>query len=415
MKKVLSSTIIFFTAFAVMMSPVIVAAAEGDFDEPLPQDGTLMTASGSSNTQVQDPSYDGPDVVAGMAAAAQGTQGAPLSLPQAEAGSQAQSFTSAQTTASPAGTVADPTAAIMSGSKCSAGTILSSLITSSIGSSIGNLASKGVSTATDNLLNVPTVARGYPANQQLAETYRTVGATDPTGTTLVSASFNAIAWCIVNTMIQYITQATIQWAKTGFNGNPAFIENPEQFFKGIADQQAGKFIQDLVSGQTGINICAPFRNLIGISLAQNYSSGYAQRSSCSLSSIGTTFSQGNYMNDWLNVSQNQSNHPTGAFLQANNELARLTLSKTSTAQTSLNWNRGYLNFQTCSKPGDDRSCKTTTPGSLIQSSLEQTLGIPKNRLVIAQSFDQLVSTLVNSLISVALNKVLDSSNGSSSH
>ncbi len=62
---------------------------------------------------------------------------------------------------------------------------------------------------------------------------------------LAGISWDSIAYCIVNSMIDYIARSTIAWARSGFQGNPSFIENPGQFFKQLADTEASTFLQNL--------------------------------------------------------------------------------------------------------------------------------------------------------------------------
>ncbi|MEN9605006.1 MAG: hypothetical protein RJB39_691, partial [Candidatus Parcubacteria bacterium] len=84
--------------------------------------------------------------------------------------------------------------------------------------------------------------------------------------------------------------------------------------------------------------------------------------------------------------------------------------KKDIAGVELGWNKGFLSFRRCDDktPNADKSkCPITTPGTLIQGQLEKTLGIPKDRLVLAQKFDQVIAVIVDQLISTALNKILD--------
>ena len=52
-------------------------------------------------------------------------------------------------------------------------------------------------------------------------------------------------------------------------------------------------------------------------------------------------------------------------------------------------------------------CPITSPGIVIQSQLEKTLGLAKDRLVLAEKFDQVIAAVVNQLINTALDKVLE--------
>ena len=105
----------------------------------------------------------------------------------------------------------------------------------------------------------------------------------------------------------------------------------------------------------------------------------------------------------------------GAYIEAGEYLRAQIDVKQNTATFELGLNNGYLNFEKCEDPaaakkGDKKSCKTYTPGSLIESSLQDTLKIPKERLVAAEKIDQVITAVANALIKKALNKVLEKDN-----
>jgi hypothetical protein len=107
------------------------------------------------------------------------------------------------------------------------------------------------------------------------------------------------------------------------------------------------------------------------------------------------------------------NNPWGAYIEAGEYLRAQIDVKQNTATFELGLNNGYLNFERCEDPaaakkGDKSSCRTYTPGSLIESSLQDTLKIPKERLVAAEKIDQVITAIANALIKKALNQVLES-------
>ncbi len=297
---------------------------------------------------------------------------------------------------------------------CSAGAMLGQAISMGISNLTSSLADQAVSTMTDVPVADSDVRTqtGIQTSVSSIQHYKGV----PYG-----GSFDSIGFCVVNAIITYVADATIAWANSGFNGNPAFIENPEEFFRGMADREAGKFIKDLVYEATGggINVCRPFRVQIGVALSETYSKRNNFNSSCSIEQIGRNFEQfakGNgvkyYWTNW-NAARRPENNRWGVWVAANDHLyAQLSL-KENTAKFELGLNNGWLSYKKCTDPADQnnpngKSCKTYTPGSIIQSSLEDTLKIPKDRLVMATKFDQVISAVVNALIKVALNKVLES-------
>jgi hypothetical protein len=264
-----------------------------------------------------------------------------------------------------------------------------------------------------------------------------------TGGIFTGISWDSIAFCIVNSLINDIANKTIQWANSGFNGKPAFIQNPERFFQGLADKQAGQLVSNIAYG-AGVNVCQPFRAQLAVGLSQAYGgsytgydgyggartyNAYGQQASCTMTQIQQNLQNfgvnnvqagvytrnniANYNGYWSawNKTRADQNNPWGSYNMANDFLSAQINKQQNTAKFELNINKGWFSFKKCRDPKDLNSCDTYTPGSLIQSSLEKTLALPKDRLILATKFDQVVSAIVNNLIKVALHKVLESVKG----
>lgn len=299
---------------------------------------------------------------------------------------------------------------------CSAGSLLAQVISTGLTSLVGGTVGKTVYSA------VPTVPinTNYSYNEttlrQNSESQTSAHTIQQVAGVPFGSSLDAMGWCIVNSIITYIADSTIAWANSGFNGSPAFLENPEQFFTDLADLEAGKFIQELAYNTTGLNVCQPFRVNLGIGLSNNYTSNRF-RGSCTLDTIsknfedfsdGNNFNVGTFWSTWNTASKPQNN-PWGAYLLSNDYLYARTSAQNNTATFELGLNQGWMNFKKCEDESNPASCKTYTPGSLIQSNLEKTMGLSKDRLVSVQKFDQVITAVVNNLIKVALNEVLSGS------
>ena len=317
-----------------------------------------------------------------------------------------KSNTGATTAASPADS------SVQGAGTCIAGAMLAKLLTSTISSALGGVAKKTATKVIDTVTAVPVVTTGEPQ--------RTKDAVDSAHTggflfgVQVVPSWDSIAYCIVNTVIDYIVNSTIEWANSGFKGNPAFIRNPEQFFKQLAQREASSFIQELAYDTTGLNVCKPFRIVIATGLAGSYTRSNAYKNSCTLSQMQQNLMQsGKYTittpTDWIALTKPQNN-AYYSYISAGAEMDKRISVKNNTATIDLTLNRGFLSRKKCkddSKPeGPKNPCDTTTPGSVIADSLSSTLNIPKDRLVSAQKFDQMVDAIVNNLIKIALSDVL---------
>src|SRR6185437_15716860 len=128
----------------------------------------------------------------------------------------------------------------------------------------------------------------------------------------------SFAGCITNVLakaaLQQITASVVNWINSGFNGQPSFITNYQQFFTNVADLAAGQFIQG-----AGLSfLCSPFKLQIKIAIAQSYANRGSQ--SCSLTSVIRnidSFMSGNFsQGGWpglISLTSIPTNNPYGAY------------------------------------------------------------------------------------------------------
>ena len=331
---------------------------------------------------------------------------------------------------------------------CGASQILSNLVTSSVQKAIGQTTQKvvknTVTQVSSAITNVPVAEGGIVANNiqtLLTNTERQTAATVGTPVAdggligslgLASPSWNSVAYCIVNAMIIYISDSTIEWINTGFNGNPAFLENPDMFFKQLAEEEQAAFIHNLAYGITGgTNVCDVFRAAMVRAALSRYgqqsgygygydTGGYGNGRGINNGFLGCAFDQnpnqlnsfvqGNFIqgggwDSWYNVTQTQQNNPYETYFRTNDQLSNRVVSTQASQERDLGWNNGFLNYKKCDPK--TKQCVNITPGSVIQSQLESTLDLPKNRLVLATKFDEVIGAFVEQLISTALGKALE--------
>ena len=219
-------------------------------------------------------------------------------------------------------------------------------------------------------------------------------------------SWDAIAFCLANIIITYVADSTISWIQSGFKGKPAFVDDPTKLFKDLADYQMNDFISTLQSGL----LCENSKSQVTSALIRNYTSKYSTEGKCALGALeeGVTDminrTAGSFTYEgWFAVSQNPNNNAVGQYLKGQSEYQRQIATRQGTIKSELDQNNGYFSWR--SKDGTDKG-KIITPGTAIQTQLEQRLNLAPGRLVLAQKFDQVVSTLVNYLIKTALTETL---------
>ncbi len=236
---------------------------------------------------------------------------------------------------------------------------------------------------------------------------------------LIGRIFDGIAQAMAQRMIDDMVKSTVKWAQSGFDGNPAYAVNPQQYFTDIADGVVGEFIKE--DGALGY-LCSPFQANIRLSLVQNYYE--PEPFQCTLTEVVgnienfySDFSQGGW-DAWFSMTQNPTNNPYGAYLAAKIELDSRIAQKIGMKEKQLDWSDGFLSSTKCvpdsaydiDVPGDgyvtdtegNRTCNgkevTTTPGSTIKSGLDKILPSGLDKLITAQHMDQLVSAFASGLL-----------------
>jgi hypothetical protein len=226
-----------------------------------------------------------------------------------------------------------------------------------------------------------------------------------------AANNQTLMQCIVKSIAQaaidQITRSIVTWINSGFNGQPSFVTNFNQYFASVADQAAGEFIK----GSALSFLCSPFAPQIKIAIAQSYANRNAG-ASCSLTKITNNvngFLRGNWgAGGWgglLQFTTMPTNNPYGAYAYA-----QLSLNATiASAQNNANRNvspGGFISVQKCETPqgptangsAPKQVCKVTTPGQVIQDSLKTSQDSSINQLNIAQDINSIVNALTNQLI-----------------
>jgi hypothetical protein len=286
-----------------------------------------------------------------------------------------------------------------------------------------------------------------------------------TGNTTVSAYANAshglkifaldgIATMMARLMIQKITAQTVNWINNGFQGNPAFVTNPDQLLLDTADQV---FSKQLIKGGPLEKLCGPFRAQVRLAIVKTYlADDDPNRLTCTFGSIGdniqkigTDFTNGGGWDAFFKISQESRNNPWGAYTIAQSDIAANIQVAQKNIQKDREIGYGFLSFKQCPKgytnaeiaakkpntntdPGtinefgeidyprvnnavntvkDPKGCSVNpdivTPGSVISKQLENSLGSPVKQLELTNSINQLVNALMIQLI----NRIFSSVSG----
>lgn len=170
--------------------------------------------------------------------------------------------------------------------------------------------------------------------------------------TVKDYGLDAVAWAIVNKVIERMSKATVTWINGGFKGSPAYISDPEKYFMDIGDKVAGQFIftHPYIS-----SLCSPIQNKVRITLTKNYIGRDNDVWQCKLTEVGKNLDD--FVNDFNNggwdsfftVSQSPGTSPLGAYLEAESELFRQIAKKDDLKKQELNQGNGFLSWKDCAQ------------------------------------------------------------------
>src|ERR1035437_8532893 len=267
--------------------------------------------------------------------------------------------------------------------------------------------------------------------------------TTVTATNIFLTVLNKIAVAAAKAILQKITLDVIDWINSGFQGSPAFVQNPEAFFTNIGDQVLGSMIA--ANGDLKF-LCSPFNIDVRLALAMNRAS-YYNKYTCTLSDViknsknavqnasingfnAGDFKQGGWP-AFVTMATEPQNTPNGAYLAAEADLQIRIAGKTIIKKDQLFQGSGFLSWDKCttvpgpSSPsyvgpsvmGGSGAYSTSASGNVVPSTSILAQGNPNTSGVggginITQTMASAASTqschteTPGSVISAALNKHL---------
>ena len=229
-------------------------------------------------------------------------------------------------------------------------------------------------------------------------------------------SLDAIAWALINIMVKAMIKSTTQWVSSGFQGSPSFVTDLGAFLTDIGDQVAG----DIIYGSGLDMLCSPFKLNVKLALDIQYrQSRKGHEAQCRLSGVvnnmerflGGDFSEGGW-NGWFQLATGDN-----PYKQVIDGQAALTIglsnAKGKKLETLMQGN-GFFGKQECKSVPNRRGtggtemtkvCTDTTPGKVIETQLNHSLGLPGSRLAVADELNELMGALMSQLASAAMREV----------
>lgn len=235
-------------------------------------------------------------------------------------------------------------------------------------------------------------------------------------------------WNIINLILQNMMRDTTAWINSGFAGRPAFMQNPDGFLTGIADGVVGSY---LASTELGNFLCSTWDVDIRGVLALTYERTRNTAPECTVTGmwnnaqytmnqfqqfVNGSFAQGGW-DAWFQFSQNPQYNQHGSLLLAQEQLSLKITGSKGQKYDMVQSAQGFLSSEKCVPgeteyvrgPGGARypvegppKCQTVTPGSTIEKTLNEQFAGGKERIQVADEFNELVAAFFSQMVQQAL-------------
>lgn len=258
----------------------------------------------------------------------------------------------------------------------------------------------------------------YAMEQALAMAAGVSVPTKDVGNVIKEQFLDCLLWAATSILIQEVTDSVIEWAQTGFDGNPAFVDDFDGWLKGVAKEQVDLYIDEL-NNELGGLLCSPFRQpIIEAVIRINLPSRFERDIQCTFDEaveniegfLDGDFSQGGW-NGWIRLVHD---NPYSEFIRVEAELDSRIAAALNKEQTLADWGDGFMSWNTLECSGEFEThvdpetgeetpipdCKTVTntPGSVINEQINKQLGSSQRRVEVADEINEMISALMYYLV-----------------
>jgi hypothetical protein len=238
---------------------------------------------------------------------------------------------------------------------------------------------------------------------------------------------NGIAYAVSKNLLQQVTNKTLNWVNSGFQGNPLYVRDQASYLTSIEKEKLSLFLGSESSNSS------LFGSAIRSAITSDVTGRPASFATPPLTPQREQYN--NYMKDFtqggwsafLSSIENDNNNPIGAYFNAVDRASNQVNTAVNSTKDELNRNGGFLDFKQCAQWANDGrtvdpltgepQClrwETVTPGSTIAQQVSFVLNSPTEQLIQADQINEVFGAyfdkLLNSLFSKGLGSLRSSQN-----
>lgn len=212
--------------------------------------------------------------------------------------------------------------------------------------------------------------------------------------------WDQVAKGLANKAMITMTNKTIGWVNTGFDGNPLYVRDIDNYLKTIRNQQIAKFLPDT---QNSDPIFGNALRSIITKQVTGKTDGLLNKTKKTPEAVAYTKFTNDFTQGGWGALLNTSNNPLSAIFRESNNLNNKLQNQVTNTRGELNRNSGFLDVRKCIETDKEDSTKcarysTITPGSVIADQLGTTLGSTFRQLEAVDEINEVVSGFFNKLV-----------------
>jgi hypothetical protein len=165
-------------------------------------------------------------------------------------------------------------------------------------------------------------------------------------TNRISQCLNGVAYAVAKNTLAQITNKTLNWVNTGFNGNPLYVQNSGSYLNSIANQQITAFLPAVKNSDP------IFGNALQAAITSQVtgkSAALAQLNTPLNTPQSTAYNSfmGDFTNGGWNSLLNPAYNPIGSLFNATDTLVNNVTSQQQQSQNEIQRNNGFLDMKRC--------------------------------------------------------------------
>ncbi len=208
----------------------------------------------------------------------------------------------------------------------------------------------------------------------------------------------------IKLLLRKLTDSIATFAKSGFEGNPAFITNTGVYLQKTEDVTINNFI----TGNSLDSVCPSFKTSVKQAVGDNYTT-FDKKIACTITDP-VTLSNDNFIESggwptFVERNTKPQNNVMGATYLAQMELDRRVGESRTNAQLEASWGGGFKSWKDCSDIANaDYSrgydgCVIKTPGSVILNKVNWADTASVRELELADNFNTITYVASQSVYS----------------